>query len=311
MNLLFAGTPAFAAAHLTSLLDHGHCIKAVLTQPDKPGKRGKRPVSSPVKRLAEARGLPVLQPTKLSAQFLHDSGFGDIDLMIVVAYGQILRHDVLGLPRHGCINVHASLLPRWRGAAPIQRALLAGDRESGICIMQMDADLDTGDVLYRASTPIAPDDTSATLADRFVVLGCEGLEVVIKAVAAGNVAPQPQSGEATYAHKIDKHEAQIDWQQPATVIDRQVRAFNPEPVAFCHFNELRVKVWQTAGVEPSRQGAAGELLALTKQGLLVACGEGALWLRAVQLPLGKGSVLSGADILNSRRDLFTPGALFS
>lgn len=311
MNLLFAGTPEFAAAHLASLLNQGHNITAVLTQPDKPGKRGKRPVASPVKRLAEARGLKVLQPTKLTAGLLQDSDLGAIDLMVVVAYGQILRPDVLALPRHGCINVHASLLPRWRGAAPIQRALLAGDSESGICIMQMDAGLDTGDVLYRASTAISAEDTSATLADRFITLGCQGLETVITLIKEGKTQPEAQTGEATYAHKIEKSEARIDWQQPATAIDRQIRAFSPDPVAFCQFNEMRVKIWQTAGLESARTGAPGELLALSKQGLLVACGKGALWLSAVQLPIGKGSVLSGADILNARRDLFTPGVVFS
>lgn len=313
MNLLFAGTPAFAADHLKALINSEHTVVAVISQPDKPGKRGKKPVACAVKQLAEQHQLPVLQPSRLrrtDIEHLH------VDLMIVVAYGQILKPEVLDYPRFGCINVHGSLLPRWRGAAPIQRAVLAGDAESGVCIIQMDAGLDTGAVLVSASTPLSPMETSASLTSKLSNLGQQSLLTAISQIAQGNAQPQPQADGATYAHKIDKLEARIDWSLPAAVIDRMVRGFNPDPVAYTELNGLRLKVWAAAPEATVQASAAGkhrpgEVLALAKRGVLVACGTGELWLTAIQLPLGKGSILDGADILNARKDLFAPGTILN
>ncbi len=316
MNLLFAGTPDFAADHLNALIASEHHIVGVITQPDKPGKRGKQNVPCAVKRLAEQHHLPVLQPQRLRRG---DIEHLNVDLMVVVAYGQILKPEVLDYPRLGCINVHGSLLPRWRGAAPIQRAILAGDTESGVCIIQMDAGLDTGDVLLCAKTDIAATETSQSLAAKLSELGTRALLTAIEQIANGTTQPQPQPNGATYAHKIEKHEAQIDWSGTASEIDRMVRGFNPEPIAFTVLNGLRMKVWAVeyisaetqALVNSTQQAQPGEILAISKRGVLVACGTDALWLTAVQLPLGKGSILTGADILNARKALFAPGTKLS
>ncbi|MEJ6590857.1 MAG: methionyl-tRNA formyltransferase [SAR86 cluster bacterium] len=316
MNLLFAGTPDFAADHLNALIASEHRIVGVITQPDKPGKRGKQNVPCAVKRLAEQHQLPVLQPLRLRRG---DIEHLNVDLMVVVAYGQILKPEVLDYPRLGCINVHGSLLPRWRGAAPIQRAILAGDTESGVCIIQMDAGLDTGDVLLCAKTDIASTETSQSLAAKLSELGTRALLTTIEQIAAGTNQPQPQPNGATYAHKIEKHEAQIDWSGKASDIDRMVRGFNPEPIAFTELNGLRMKVWAVECTSPetlalassTQQAQPGEILAISKRGVLVACGTDALWLTAVQLPLGKGSILTGADILNARKALFAPGTKLS
>lgn len=315
LKLLFAGTPAFAAKHLEVLLTSEHQVVGVITQPDKPGKRGKHPVACAVKRLADQHNLPVLQPTRLR---LRDLAHLDADLMVVVAYGQILKPDVLAYPRFGCINVHASLLPRWRGAAPIQRAILAGDTESGVCIIQMDEGLDTGDVLVRAKTDIVPNETSQSLADKLTTLGPEALLKAIAQIASHIARPEPQPAGATYAHKIDKQEARIDWSSTASDIERQVRGFNPEPIAFTELQDLRVKIWAaecdnantTLSQITAKSALSGEILAVSKRGVLVACGTGELWLTAVQLPLGKGSILTGADIMNARKALFAVGAKF-
>ena len=313
MKLLFAGTPAFAAEHLAALIQSEHTVVAVISQPDKPGKRGKKPLPCAVKQLAEQHQLAVLQPTRLRRA---DIDHLSVDLMVVVAYGQILQPEVLGFPTYGCINVHGSLLPRWRGAAPIQRAILAGDSDSGVCIIQMDAGLDTGAVLVSASTPLSPAETSASLSAKLSSLGQQALLKAIKQIAEGNAQPKPQADGATYARKIDKLEARIDWSLPAAVIDRVVRGFNPDPVAFTELHELRLKVWAAelnVAEQPHDSGKyqPGEVLALAKRGVLVACGSGEIWLTAIQFPLGKGSILSGADILNARKELFAPGTILN
>ena len=287
MKLIFAGTPVFAAQALSAILAAGHQIALVLTQPDRQSGRGMAVHASPVKELALANGIEVFQPPTLkddaAQQRLRDVG---ADAMIVAAYGLILPQAVLDTPRLGCINIHASLLPRWRGAAPIQRALLAGDRETGVCIMQMDAGLDTGAVLHRASLPIDDDDTAASLHDKLAELGAR---LIVEALAKSPLTPtaQPDQG-ATYAAKIDKAEAWLDWLLPASQLARQVRAFNPFPGAAARVGGNPLKVWR-AEVESvdGIQAEPGTVLAADKAGIVVACGQGALRLTELQKAGGK------------------------
>lgn len=313
MNIIFAGTPEFAANHLQGLLKQGVAISAVITQPDKPGKRGKQLVPGAVKILAESHQIPVLQPAKLSAADLQKL---QPDLLIVVAYGQILRQDLLDTPTHGCINVHGSILPRWRGAAPIQRAVESGDAETGICIMQMDAGLDTGPVLYEARTTIQPTDTSGDLALRLADLGIQGLLHVLAEIEAGSSNPIPQlEAGATYAKKILKSEAKLNWVNSAVTLRNKIHAFNPDPVCYCELTHeaktLRVKLHRASVLPGAGQGAPGEILKVTPQGVEVATADGNLLIEQLQLPLGKGSVLTGRDILNARKDMIYPGIRFT
>lgn len=309
MNIVFAGTPTFAAQHLAGLLKAGVTISGVVTQPDKAGKRGKKLVPSPVKTLALEHGIPLIQPSKVSTADLEPF---TPDLLVVVAYGQILRQDLLDLPTHGCINVHGSLLPRWRGAAPIQRAIEAGDTRTGICIMQMDAGLDTGPVLLEASTPIEPEDTAASLSDRLSILGINGLLEVLNQITGGQLQPKPQPKDGTYAKKINKQEARIDWTDKAANICRKIQAFNPEPICFCECQNggslLRVKLYDCEAGGQQQTAIPGSILEVSSLGVLVATGEGALLLKRIQIPLGKGSILTGRDIQNSRTDIFYVGA---
>ena len=284
MKLIFAGTPEFAATALAALCDAGHELALVLTQPDRPAGRGMALQASPVKRLAGARGIPVFQPPSLkdaAAQAVIREVAADA--MVVAAYGLILPQAVLDLPRLGCLNIHASLLPRWRGAAPIQRAILAGDVETGVCIMQMEAGLDTGPVLLTGRTPITADDTAATLHDRLAALGGQ---LIVAALARLPLPAQTQAETGvTYAVKIDKAESVIDWTLPAADIDRRVRAFNPFPGASTVLDGVAVKLWRA---EPTAgQGAPGEVLAVDRQGVLIACGEGALRVLELQKAGGK------------------------
>ena len=287
MKLIFAGTPVFAAQALSAILAAGHQVALVLTQPDRQSGRGMAVHASPVKELALANGIEVFQPPTLkddaAQQRLRDVG---ADAMIVAAHGLILPQAVLETPRLGCINIHASLLPRWRGAAPIQRALLAGDRETGVCIMQMDAGLDTGAVLHRASLPIDDDDTAASLHDKLADLGAR---LIVEALAKSPLTPiaQPAQG-ATYAAKIDKAEAWLVWLLPAAQLARQVRAFNPFPGAAARVGGNQLKVWR-AEVESvdGIQAEPGTVLAADKAGIVVACGQGALRLTELQKAGGK------------------------
>lgn len=292
MKLIFAGTPDFAAAALAALLDAGHEVALVLTQPDRPAGRGMALQASPVKRLAQARGIEVFQPTTLrdEAAQARIAAVG-AEVMVVAAYGLILPQRVLDLPRHGCLNIHASLLPRWRGAAPIQRALLAGDAETGVCIMQMEAGLDTGPVLLREATPIAAADTAATLHDRLAAIGAR---LIVDALTRLPLAAeqQPEAG-VTYAAKIDKAESAIDWSQPAAAVDRQVRAFNPFPGAHSTLSGVGLKVWQAEPVAGS--GLPGQVLAAGRDGIVVACGDGAL--RLTELQKAGGKRLTAAQFL--------------
>jgi methionyl-tRNA formyltransferase len=287
MRILFAGTPAFAVLALEAVVAAGHRVSAVLTQPDRPAGRGLAAAESPVKQAAARRGIPVLQPATLKAPAVQDElrALGP-DALIVAAYGLILPKAVLDVPRLGAINIHASLLPRWRGAAPIQRALLAGDRETGISIMRMEAGLDTGPVLLREALPILPDDTAETLHDRLATLGARLVVAALEGLANGALVatPQPVDG-VTYAAKLDKQEARIDWTRPAVEIGRQVRAFNPVPGASARMRGTEIKVWQAAPADGT--GAPGAVIAIDPEGIVVAGGSGALRLETLQRAGGR------------------------
>src|SRR5690554_6818709 len=307
LRIVFAGTPEFAAAHLQALLQAGLNIVAVYTQPDRPAGRGQRLTPSAVKKLALQQELPVYQPQTLRAAEAQDELAAlQADLLVVVAYGLILPQAVLDMPRLGCINSHASLLPRWRGAAPIQRAIEAGDSETGVTVMQMEAGLDTGPMLLKTPTPIRPDDTGGSLHDRLADIGPPAVLQAIAGLAAGTLQGEVQDDSlATYAHKLGKADARLDWSRPATELALMIRAFNPWPLAHAIWQEQPLKVW-AAQVEEGA-GQPGEILDCSKQGLLVACGEQALRLTHLQLPGGKP--LSFTDLYNARRDQFVAGQL--
>ena len=286
MKIIFAGTPHFAASALAALFKE-HQVVAVLTQPDRPAGRGMHLVASPVKQFALQHGVPVLQPSTLKTeQVQQELAALGADVMVVAAYGLILPKAVLQLPRDGCLNIHASLLPRWRGAAPIQRAILAGDAETGITIMQMDEGLDTGAMLLRHACPITPNDTAATLHDKLAKLGASSISEALHLLQEQRLIPVKQdAAAATYAAKLLKNEGRIDWAQEAQQLERAVRAFNPFPVCHAAFNGAVLKVWQASLAK--QQGAPGEVIAVDKQGITVACGNDALRLEVLQRPGGK------------------------
>jgi len=307
LRIIFAGTPDFAARHLDALLSSGHQVVGVFTQPDRPAGRGKKLMPSPVKVLAEEHGLPVFQPASLrpqeNQQLVTDL---NADVMVVVAYGLILPKAVLDMPRLGCINVHGSLLPRWRGAAPIQRSLWAGDADTGVTIMQMDVGLDTGDMLYKLSCPITDEDTSATLYDKLAELGPKGLIDTLQQLADNRVQPEVQDEAlVTYAEKLSKEEARLDWSLPAAQLERCIRAFNPWPMSWLEIDGQPVKVWQASVIAGPVNAAPGTIVEANKQGIQVATVEGILNLESLQ-PAGK-KAMSAQDLLNSRREWFTPG----
>ncbi|QEY60526.1 methionyl-tRNA formyltransferase [Metapseudomonas lalkuanensis] len=305
LRLVFAGTPEFAAEHLKALLDSRHQVIAVYTQPDRPAGRGQKLMPSPVKQLAVEHGIAVLQPPTLRdpAAQAELKALG-ADLMVVVAYGLILPQVVLDTPRLGCINSHASLLPRWRGAAPIQRAVQAGDAESGVTVMQMEAGLDTGPMLLKVTTRISADDTGGSLHDRLAQLGPKAVLEAIEGLAAGTLKGEVQDDAlANYAHKLNKDEARLDWSRSAVELERLVRAFNPWPICHSALDGEPLKV--LAATLGEGKGAPGQILAASKDGLTVACGDGALRLTRLQLPGGKP--LNFADLFNSRREQFAVG----
>lgn len=311
LRIIFAGTPDFAARHLDALLSSGHQVVGVFTQPDRPAGRGKKLMPSPVKVLAEEHGLPVFQPASLRPQD-NQQLVADLnaDVMVVVAYGLILPKAVLEMPRLGCVNVHGSLLPRWRGAAPIQRSLWAGDDETGVTIMKMDVGLDTGDMLCKLACPITAEDTSATLYDKLAALGPKGLIDTLQQLADNTATPEVQDESlVTYAEKLSKEEAQINWSLPATQLERCIRAFNPWPMSWMMIDDQPVKIWKASVIDKTVAAAPGTIIDANKQGIQVATVDGILNLESLQ-PSGK-KAMSAQDLLNSRREWFIPGNLLA
>ncbi|MDF2155103.1 methionyl-tRNA formyltransferase [Vibrio sp. CAU 1672] len=307
LRIVFAGTPDFAARHLAALLSSEHEVIAVYTQPDRPAGRGKKLTASPVKTIALEHDIPVYQPENFKSdeakQQLADL---NADIMVVVAYGLLLPQAVLDTPKLGCINVHGSILPRWRGAAPIQRSIWAGDAETGVTIMQMDIGLDTGDMLKIATLPIDATDTSASMYEKLAELGPDALINCLADIAAGTAVPVKQDDElANYAKKLSKEEARIDWNDDAAHIERCVRAFNPWPMSHFKAAENSIKVWQSRIAEQTSDKPAGTIVQTDKTGIYVATGNGVLVLEQLQVP-GK-KAMSVQDILNSRAAWFEVG----
>lgn len=312
LNIIFAGTPDFAAAHLQALLDSEHNVIAVYTQPDKPAGRGKKLTASPVKQLALQHNIPVFQPASLRKEEAQaELAALNADVMAVVAYGLILPKAVLDAPRLGCLNVHGSILPKWRGAAPIQRSLWAGDKQTGVTIMQMDEGLDTGAMLHKVYCDITAFDTSATLYDKLAAIAPTALVDVLDGLEAGKFTAEPQEdSQATHAKKLSKEEAKLDWQQSAEQLERNVRAFIPWPVAYVQTQddkgfEQTVKVW-AADVLPHENAPAGTILRADKTGIHIATAQGVLVLTELQ-PAGK-KPLKAQDFLNGRASWFKVGS---
>ncbi len=311
LRVIFAGTPAFAALHLKAIINSKHQLTGVYTQPDRSAGRGRKLQASPVKQLAEDSGISVYQPTTLK-DIAAQQQLADIpaDVLVVVAYGLILPPAVLATPPLGCLNVHASVLPRWRGAAPIQRAIEAGDTSTGVTIMQMDAGLDTGDMLATNTCPIGPQSTAASLHDDLARLGPPLLLKVLGDLQNGRTHPQKQDNEeATYAAKIFKPEAKVDWQQSATVLDRRIRAFNPFPICFSTLGSERIRIWHARPQSSdATRRAPGTISRADEKGIVVACGENEIVIETLQLEGGKA--LSAQQILSAHRAKFTIGNQF-
>src|SRR3990167_748061 len=308
LKIIFVGTPAFALPSLEALLSSPHELLAVYTQPDRPAGRGQKLLLSPVKKLAQQHGIPVLQPTSLrhSSEQKIIADFHS-DIMVVVAYGLLLPAEILTTPRWGCINVHASLLPRWRGASPIQQAILAGDKKTGVTIMQMVAALDAGDMLAKAETEIKDNDNSQTLHDRLCQMGAELLLPTLLKLEQGLLQPETQDENAvTYAKKIEKHQAEIHWHATASMIARQVRAYYGWPVAFTFLNGHRLRIWEASAAKTETDFAPGTLL-IEHHELYVACGQGRLKLEKLQLSGGK--IVSARDFINSQQQKWMSGPI--
>lgn len=310
LNIIFAGTPDFAAQHLQALLNSEHNVIAVYTQPDKPAGRGKKLQASPVKQLAEAHNIPVFQPKSLRKEEAQaELKTLNADVMVVVAYGLILPEVVLNAPKYGCLNVHGSLLPRWRGAAPIQRAIWAGDTETGVTIMQMDIGLDTGDMLHKVTTPIEPNETSASLYAKLAELAPPALLEVLNGLENQTFKAEKQDeNQSNYAEKLSKEEAKLDWNLSAIQLERNIRAFNPWPISFLTLEvegiEQSIKVYQ-ATVLPHQNKPTGTILSVDKTGIQIATQEGVLNITQLQ-PAGKKPMLV-QDFLNGRADWFKVG----
>ena len=304
LNIAFAGTPDFAVPALQGMIDEGYGPKVVLTQPDRRAGRGRTLRPSPVKQRAQTAGIDVWQPERLSGENIQQDLLSlELDLMVVVAYGLILPDKVLNAPRYGCWNIHASLLPRWRGAAPIQRAIEAGDEQTGVSIMQMAAGLDTGPVYLQAVTNISPNETGGSLHDRLAELGTAALLDCLDHLAAGNM-PEPLAQDdkhTTYASKLDKSEAQINWQRPALEIERQVRAFDPWPVCWFELNEQRIRVWQAKHLPGSSPDTRqpGSIISTDADGIAIETGDGVLLLTEIQAAGGRR--MSAGEYLNAHK----------
>lgn len=302
LRLGFAGTPDIAARILEHLIIHDLAPELVLTRPDRPAGRGRKTRASAVKQLAEKYLIAVYQPGN-KAELQSIEPLSTLDALIVVAYGLIFPVAVLDMPRLGCINVHMSLLPRWRGAAPIQRAIEAGDKISGVTVMQMDAGLDTGAILGQQPCPLAEDETSATLHDKLAELGAKCLRDVLVQIASGKAAPVTQDdSRATYARKISKNEAWIDWQRPAPEIERMIRAFNPTPVARAEFRQQPLRIWQATALQQKVNAAPGTVMQANNDGIDVATADGVLRLLQIQ-PAGK-RIMRASEFLNGHPDFF-------
>lgn len=304
LRIIFAGTPEFAAIHLAQIIESSHLdVVGVYTQPDRPAGRGKKLMASPVKELALKHNIPVFQPTTLKTEDAQkELAKLEADLMVVVAYGLILPQAVLDIPKLGCINSHASLLPRWRGAAPIQRAIQAGDNETGITVMQMEAGLDTGPMLLKKVTTITPQDTGGSLHDRLAELGSKIVIQAIDGLAKAQLTPEKQDDTlACYAHKLNKEEAEINWLLAALDIANTIRAFNPWPICYSFIDNLSLKILEAHVVDHS--GNVGEILNISKEGLIVACGKQALCITKLQFPNSKP--LPFWDVYNGHKELFT------
>lgn len=311
LRIIFAGTPEFAATALDALIENGFDIIAVYTQPDRPAGRGRQLKTSPVKEVAVVHTIPVYQPSDFKQQQDIDNLKElEADLMIVAAYGLILPVNILTAPKLGCINIHASLLPRWRGAAPIQRAIIAGDAQTGITIMQMDKGLDTGDMLLRKTCDITTTDTGNSLHDKLATLGATAIIEALELLQKNNIqAVKQDDTQACYAHKLSKEEALINWQQTAEQITRQVHAFNSWPVAQTHFDNKVIRIWQaTAQQSTTTNNNTGEILAINKDGIQVACQQGLLNITELQLAGSKRMTVK--DLLNGKPDLFKIGLFF-
>ena len=306
MRIIFAGTPQFSADHLQALLDQGqHQVVAVYTQPDRRSGRGKKLQASPVKKIAEHANIPVLQPLTLKDEDALDVlAQLNADVMIVAAYGLLLPQLALDTPKFGCINIHASLLPRWRGAAPIERAIIAGDKISGITIMQMAIGLDTGDMLFKSSCDIAADETGDSLRSKMTALGIPLLFKTLSAIDADALVPEQQNdSDSNYAVKIDKKEALIDWHQSAEQIDRKIRAFTSAMGCHTFLNDQRIRIIKAAPIASDKDNTAGTVIAINKKTIVVQCNNSALEISMVQIPGAKAMDI--ASLLNGRPDFFT------
>ena len=311
MRVIFAGTPEFAAIHLLSLInDDAQEVVAAYTQPDRPAGRGKKLTSSPVKLLARQHGIPVYQPSSLNNEVvLSDLATLEADIMVVVAYGLILPQSVLSIPSYGCINVHGSILPKWRGAAPIQRAIENGDQSSGITVIQMDAGLDTGAMLSVSHCNIDKDETSASLHSKLALLGADSLSSTLRKIQDQTAVGITQdSNLSSYANKIKKSEALINWSESAHIIERKIRAYNPFPVSFSMLDGLRIKIWSASVQDKETEGEIGEIISATARGLEIKCGQFCLLIQELQLP-GKAR-MAVSEVLKSKALLFSHGQIF-
>ena len=309
LNIIFAGTPNFAATTLQALINSRHKVVAVYTKPDSSKGRGRKRHASPIKELALTHHIPVHQPKTLRYKKVQNElATLNADVMIVIAYGLILPKSVLGTPKHGCLNVHASLLPRWRGAAPIQRAILAGDQETGITIMQMDEGLDTGDMLFSVATKITHDDTAITLHDRLAHMGADALLTNLNLLEQNKLKPISQNdSKATYAEKILKSDGNINWQEPAEIIARKIRAFSPWPGTFFNYKNQVIKIWRSAIITTPSQEKPGTIININTTGIDITTAENTCRIKKLQLPGGKPITVQ--DFLNAHPNFFSLGKI--